>query len=110
PNMESARLDAGQATPAPAPLLGLDSAYWFKIIEAGILSLTALLIGLFVVRPLIGRMFGPQTAGAAPALFAQPIAGQLPAPEGQAIAAGGAQAALPAPKESMIDIQRIEGQ
>jgi flagellar M-ring protein FliF len=110
-NMPFAHLDVAEATPAPQPLLGLDSAYWFKIIEAGILSLTALLIGLFVVRPLIGRMFGPQAAGAVQALLVQPVAGQLPAPtEGQAIAASGAQAALPAPKETMIDIQRIEGQ
>ncbi|MBS0275753.1 MAG: flagellar M-ring protein FliF, partial [Proteobacteria bacterium] len=93
--------------------LGLDSAYWFKIIEAGILSLTALLIGLFVVRPLIGRMFGPQTAAAsAPALYVQPVAGQLAAPADAhaAVAAGGIQAALPAPAQSSIDISRIEGQ
>jgi len=109
-NMPFAHLDVADATPAPQPLLGLDSAYWFKIIEAAILSLTALLIGLFVVRPLIGRMFGPQNAAVA-ALMAQPVAGQLPAPaDGQVVAAGGAQAALPPPKESMIDIQRIEGQ
>jgi flagellar M-ring protein FliF len=109
-NMEFAHLDVADATPPPAPLLGLDSAYWFKIIEAAILSLTALLIGLFVVRPLIGRMFAPQGAGESNALLAaQQMAGQLPAP-GQAQAAGGSQIALPAPKESMIDISRIEGQ
>ncbi|HEY2033237.1 MAG TPA: flagellar basal-body MS-ring/collar protein FliF [Rhizomicrobium sp.] len=109
-NMPFAHLDVADATPAPKPLLGLDSAYWFKIIEAAILSLTALLIGLFVVRPLIGRMFGPQAAGSAVALFAQPVSGQLPALAESHAAAGGAQAALPAPKESMIDLQRIEGQ
>ncbi len=110
-NMPFAHLDIVDATPAPKPLLGLDSAYWFKIIEAGILSLTALLIGLFVVRPLIGRMFGPQTAGAVQALYAQPIAGQLSGPaDAQAAMAGGAQAALPAPTQSSIDISRIEGQ
>ena len=71
-------------------------------------KLLALLIGLFVVRPLVNRMFGPQAAGSATMLFAQPIAGQLPAPaDGQA---AHAQAALPPPKESMIDLQRIEGQ
>ena len=58
-NMEFARVDAGDATPAPKPLLGLDSAYWFKIIEAAIMCVTALLIGLFVARPLIARMFAP---------------------------------------------------
>jgi flagellar M-ring protein FliF len=109
-NMPFAHLDVADATPAPKPLLGLDSAYWFKIIEAAILSLTALLIGLFVVRPLINRMFGPQDPGTVTALLAQPVAGQLPAPEGQAVAASSAQTALPPPKESMIDIQRIEGQ
>ena len=34
-NMAFARVDAGDATPAPTPLLGLDGSYWFKIIEAG---------------------------------------------------------------------------
>jgi flagellar M-ring protein FliF len=112
-NMEFAHLDVADATPPPKPLLGLDSAYWFKIIEAAILSLTALLIGLFVVRPLINRMFAPQAAGESTALLAiQQVAGQLPAPgQMQAQAQGaGATMALPAPKESMIDISRIEGQ
>ncbi|HWA30114.1 MAG TPA: flagellar basal-body MS-ring/collar protein FliF [Rhizomicrobium sp.] len=113
-NMPFAHLDVAEATPAPKPLLGLDSAYWFKIIEAGILSLTALLLGFFVARPLIARMFGPQLAGSAATLLAQPVAGQLPAPAegGQATAAvaAGGTAALPPPKENMIDLQRIEGQ
>jgi flagellar M-ring protein FliF len=110
-NMEFAHLDVADATPAPAPLLGLDSAYWFKIIEAAILSLTALLIGLFVVRPLIARMFAPQVAGESTALFAaQQMAGQLPAPAGMQAQVAGGPMALPAPRESMIDISRIEGQ
>lgn len=109
-NMPFARIDSGIATPAPAPLLGFDSADWFKIIEAAILSLTALLIGLFVVRPLVNRMFAPLPMS----LPGQPaIAGQLAAPEHVAQAAasgGGSPAALPAPRESLIDISRIEGQ
>ena len=64
-NMAFARVDAGDATPAPKPLLGLDGAYWFKIIEAAILCVTALLIGLFVARPLIARMFAPNPPAAA---------------------------------------------
>lgn len=110
-NMAFARIDAGDATPAPAPLLGLDSSYWFKIIEAAILSLTALLIGLFVVRPLVNRMFAT-SAASAPQFAMQPIAGQLAAPQTQAgeVATAAEQRILPAPKESMIDIQRIEGQ
>ncbi|MGN6516206.1 MAG: flagellar basal-body MS-ring/collar protein FliF [Rhizomicrobium sp.] len=112
-NMPFAHLDVADATPAPKPLLGLDSAYWFKIIEAGILSLTALLLGLFVARPLIARMFGPQQAGSvALAQLVSPSAGQLTAPAeaGQAAISASGVAALPPPKESMIDISRIEGQ
>jgi flagellar M-ring protein FliF len=93
-NMAFARLDTGDATPAPKPLLGLDSAYWFKIIEAAILCLTALLIGLFVVRPLIHRMFAAQNGVAPGALGASPVAGALPAPPA---AAAAATPALPAP-------------
>ena len=61
-----------------APLLGLDGSDWFKIIEVAILSITALLIGFFVARPLIARMFAPVSYGPrrrSPA--GSPIAGQL---------------------------------
>jgi flagellar M-ring protein FliF len=109
-NMEFARLDTTAGVAAPAPFLGLDGAYWFKIIEAAILSVTALLIGLFVARPLITRMFAPnanftvtQVTGSAPA------AGQLAAPE----AAGGEAQPVPAlapPSQASFDVSRIEGQ
>jgi flagellar M-ring protein FliF len=107
-NMAFAHIDTGPVTPAAAPLLGMDSGQWFKIIEVAILSLTALLIGFFVARPLISRMFAPNAHG--PLLTApQPVAGQLSAPQA-AHQPGDAQASLPAPKESMIDITRIDGQ
>jgi flagellar M-ring protein FliF len=117
-NMAFARVEAGPVAPAPEPFLGLESAYWFKIIEAGILSLTALLIGFFIVRPLIRNMFAPVPAGGPHQLAAPQVAGQLPAPDGgggdggQAqIATNGAPAALPGPKDAaMIDVQRIDGQ
>jgi flagellar M-ring protein FliF len=108
-NMPFARIDAGPSTPAPTPFLGLDSADWFKIIEAAILSLTALLIGLFVVRPLIGRMFSPAVAPGATIALGHNPATQLQGP-GQGSEASGGHAALPAPRENMIDISRIEGQ
>ena len=104
-NMPFARIDAGPTTPAPTPLLGFDSSDWFKIIEVAILSLTALLIGFFVARPLIARMFAPAQYGQ---LAAPHIAGQLAAPATQT--ADGGQQSLPGPRENMIDIQRIEGQ
>jgi flagellar M-ring protein FliF len=113
-NMQFARMDDTVGTPAPKPLLGLDSAYWFKIIEAAIMCVTALLIGLFVAKPLINRMFTAQTAAGSGTLAianASPIAGVLAAPAAaQAPGAEGAQPiALPPPMPS-IDISRIDGQ
>jgi flagellar M-ring protein FliF len=115
-NMQFARVDAGEGTPAPKPLLGLDAAYWFKIIEAAIMCVTALLIGLFVARPLINRMFSPNAPARPVALLgASPVAGALPAPAavqpGGTIAtdASGQQIVLPAPQPG-IDLSRIEGQ
>ena len=111
-NMEFARVDAGDATPAPKPLLGLDSSYWFKIIEAAIMCVTALLIGLFVARPLIARMFAPNGPSTSPQPFqiggSAPSAGALPAPSA-AHHGNDAQPALPPPGPS-IDLSRIEGQ
>jgi len=109
-NMEFARIDGGQATPAPAPLLGLDPQDWFKIIEAGILSLTALLIALLVVRPLINRMFAPLAGAIAAATAPAQITNQSGEPTAAPAKPGEAPPALAPPKESMIDISRIEGQ
>jgi flagellar M-ring protein FliF len=128
-NMAFARMDAGAAEPEERPLLGLDSAYWFKIIEAAILCITALLIGLFVVRPLINRMFAAQN-GAVNMITAftgaSPVAGALPAPGAAAVP--GAQAmAMPAagilpapeagsstltavPRTTNIDLSQLDGQ
>jgi flagellar M-ring protein FliF len=107
-------MDDTAGTPAPKPLLGLDSSYWFKIIEAAIMCVTALLIGLFVAKPLINRMFAAQAlagGGAVAIANVSPVAGALPAPPQPAAAAEGAAqpAALPAPGPA-IDISRIDGQ
>ena len=110
-NMAFARIDGGQGTPAPQPFLGLDGSYWFKIIEAAILSITALIIGLFVMRPLIARMFGPLSLSVATA--GPLVAGQLPSPaagEAPQVDANGQPLALPSPVEAKIDISRIDGQ
>lgn len=115
-SMAFATIDTSAATPAPEPLLGLDGAMWFKIIEAGILSITALLIGLFVMRPLIARMFAPVSYSVQQVGQASAVAGQLSAPVAPApgdsspSATAQAPAALAPPRESMIDISRIEGQ
>jgi flagellar M-ring protein FliF len=111
-NMEFARVDATDATPPSKPLLGLDPSYWFKIIEAGIMCLTALLIGLFVARPLIARMFAPNPPGGQQFANSSLVAGALPAPGSapQQMDANGAPIALPAPAQSSIDISQIDGQ
>ena len=114
-NMAFARIEEAAGTEAPKPLLGLDSSYWFKIIEAAILCVTALLIGLFVAKPLINRMFAAQAAAGRTALGnVSPVAGALPAPAGAEAAApqhqeSAAPSALPSPKSS-IDVSRIDGQ
>jgi flagellar M-ring protein FliF len=112
-NMAFARIEEAAGTPAPKPLLGLDSSYWFKIIEAAILCLTALLIGLFVAKPLINRMFAAQmAAGSAPLALANasPVAGALPAPPGQATAPAQDSGLSLLPPSPSIDISRIDGQ
>ena len=108
-NMEFARLDTGPAEPEAAPMLGFETGDWIKIIEVAILSITALLLGLFVMRPLITRMFSP--AGML-AMTGQPTPAMIAAGggEAQAAQAAGGAPALPAPKENMIDVSRIEGQ
>ncbi len=101
-NMSFTRPDAGPAEPEAKPLLGLDSGMWFKIIEAAILCVTALLIGLFVVRPLISRMFAAQN-GAVNMIThftgASPVAGALPAPAAAGAPAAPGTPALAAPAD-----------
>ena len=115
-NMEFARMDTGDGTPPPAPLLGLDGQDWFKIIEVAILSLTALLIGFFVARPLITRMFSPMSITTT-TTSGSVVAGALPAPGGSAAASGtpqldasGQPLAIAPPQRSSIDISQFEGQ
>jgi flagellar M-ring protein FliF len=114
-SMAFAKIDTALATPAPTPLLGLDGAYWFKIIEAAIFAVTSLLIGFFVARPLIQRMFAPVSYALSQVPAGSPVAGQLPAPAAAVAASDPAAAPVPAaiappPRETMIDISRIEGQ
>ncbi len=109
-NMPFARVDTTVGTAAPTPLLGLDSASWFKIIQAGIFSLTALLIGLFVLRPLTKRMFAPLSGSTVTfsrtTLPSQAAAAQLPAPSDD----DANEPNVTNKVENMIDISRIEGQ
>lgn len=100
------------------PLLGIESAIWLKIAEVLILSVTALLVFLLVVKPMIRRLTTPPGAPEATGPAALPggqgapaIAHATPAPPGATaqIGAAPAQAALPR-RENMIDVSQIEGQ
>ena len=116
-NMRFAEPDATPGEEGTSePLLGIESAIWLKIAEILILSVTALLVFLLVVKPLIRRLTTPpgtpDAAGAtAPSAQGAPaIAHATPAPPGTAGQIGApAQAALPK-RENMIDISQIEGQ
>src|SRR5882724_925084 len=79
------------------------------------MCVTALLIGLFVAKPLINRMFAAQGAsGSGPTALANGsvVAGALPAPTGADQPTSFGQdgvPALPRPAPS-IDISQIDGQ
>jgi len=119
-NMPFARMEVAPGEAPSKPLLGLEPSYWFKIIEAAIMCLTALLIGLFVARPLIARMFAPNPPSQnqpTQLTGASPVAGMLPAPaQGQASGAAPADASAPAPllrvlpAQPGLDLSQIEGQ
>ena len=124
-NMRFADIDTGPEAPLPQTLMGLDSPTLFKLGQILILSITALLVFLLVVKPMIRRLTTPilqANSGApaaipapgaqgqsAPALTHQP--GEAPQAPQHAQAAGGSSQPMVMPKrESMIDISQIEGQ
>jgi flagellar M-ring protein FliF len=100
------------------PLLGIEAAIWFKLVEVVILSITALLVFLLVVKPLIRRLTTPLAAGPGGPTQAALEQGAPPAPQvagaqANASAQIGASpaAAMALPKrESAIDVSQIEGQ
>jgi flagellar M-ring protein FliF len=118
-NMQFAPVDMGPATPEAQPLLGIDSAVWLKLGEILILSITALLVGLLIVKPMIRRLTMPIGAPGVPALTnATAVQAALVQAAGEAAQPAQAQPQIaPEPtritiprRESMIDISQIEGQ
>jgi flagellar M-ring protein FliF len=122
-NMRFAEIDLGPDEPIAEPLMGLGSEIWFKLGQILILSVTALLIGLLIVKPMIRRLLTPPTGGmlvpatAGGGAVAAVVASDGSAPAQAQIAAGPTPqvAAAPAPlviprRESMIDVTQIEGQ
>lgn len=117
-NMRFAGVDVGPETPVAQPLLGLDTSIWFKLGEILILSITALLVGLLIVRPMIYRL----TAQNAPSgrMPTAQLPGQTSEQKAIAQAGGESQPQIAGPKgvpqlsapkqDSLIDINQIEGQ
>jgi flagellar M-ring protein FliF len=100
------------------PLLGMDSTMWFKLAQILILSITALLVFLLVVKPMIRRLMTPMGTPETARTTAIPAAQGAPAiaqaasaaqPSVAQVTAAPAAAALPR-RESMIDVSQIEGQ
>jgi flagellar M-ring protein FliF len=116
-NMQFATLDTGHEEPVAEPPLGIDGAIWFKLGEILILSVTALLVGFFIVKPMIRRLTAPilpegvaQLAGAG-AHVVQPGDAGMQAPAPAQIANTPQNTPLSAPRrDAMIDINQIEGQ
>src|SRR6185503_12872368 len=95
-NMQFAAIDvASDGTPAAEPLLGFGSEMWFKLGQILILSVTALLVFLLVVKPMIRRLTTPmaQAAGAAAGALQ---GGQSAAQAAIAAGDGSTQAGMPA--------------
>lgn len=116
-NMRFAGVEMGTAEPVSEPLLGIDSAVWFKIIQVLVLSVTALLVFLLVVRPMISRLTAPPRAADASggALPAPGMTGPAIVQQGAATAQGatavqGGQQQVIGQSASGIDVSQIDGQ
>ena len=113
-NMRFADIDTGPESAVAPAVLGLDSSALFKLAQILILSITALLVFLLVVRPMIRRLttpVAPVAGGAALPAPGTPGAPQLTHAPGEAQPQPQAAGAPLQPKrESMIDISQIDGQ
>jgi len=118
-NVRFASVDDGEGVAAASPLMGFDKNDIMRAAELGVLGIVAILMMLFIVRPLLrGAMGG---GGGPMAMLGGPQATRIVTnADGQPMQisvdpATGQQMALPAPGgvpelEAKIDIARIEGQ
>jgi flagellar M-ring protein FliF len=116
-NMRFADVDSGPESPVAEPMLGLDSSALFKLGQILILSITALLVFLLVVKPMIRRLttpVAPMAGGNALPAPGAPGAPQLTHGPGEAQQqpqqAGSSGQPVTPKRESMIDISQIDGQ
>jgi flagellar M-ring protein FliF len=117
-NVRFPTVDAGEGVTAANPLMGFDKNDIMRAAELGVLAIVALLMMLFIVRPLLkGAGSG---GGPAPMMIGGPGVTQVTtSASGQPMQVSvdpqtGQQLALPGPVsgelEQKIDIARIEGQ
>ena len=105
----------GEGVSASNPLTGFDKNDIMRVAELGILGVVALLLLLFVLRPLIRTAAaGVEAMGSLPAPMGSSVTRVTSVQEGGGhgyIESGGQPLALPGPDiEQKIDIARIEGQ
>jgi flagellar M-ring protein FliF len=116
-NMRFADIDGGPEAPVEQSLFGLDSSALFKLAQILILSITALLVFLLVVKPMIRRLttpLAPMAGGTALPAPGTPGATQLTHGPGEAQPqpqqTGSSGQPVTPKRESMIDISQIDGQ
>jgi flagellar M-ring protein FliF len=116
-NVKFPSADSSEGVTAANPLMGFDKNDIMRVAELGVLGIVALLMMLFIVRPLLKGALG---GGGPMAMLGGPPGAQIVmSPDGQPMQltvdpATGQQQMLPAPGneqlEQKIDIARIEGQ
>ena len=117
-NVRFPSADTGEGVTAASPLMGFDKNDIMRAAELVIMAIVAILLMLFIVRPLLKGAVGGGNGGVG--MLSGPQATHVVAgPDGQPMQisvdpATGQQIALPPPSpdglESKIDIARIEGQ
>ena len=117
-NVKFPSADSSEGVTAANPLMGFDKNDIMRAAELGVLGIVALLMMLFIVRPLLKGALGGG-GGPMAMLGGPPGAQMVMSPDGQPMQltvdpATGQQQMLPAPGneqlEQKIDIARIEGQ
>ena len=109
-NVRFPAADAAGGVEAANPLMGFDKNDIMRAVELGIIAIVAILLILFIVRPLLKS---PAGGRGLPALTSAGVTRLVTADGPMQVGADGQPLALPNPSndlEQRIDIARIEGQ
>jgi flagellar M-ring protein FliF len=118
-NVKFPTSEDGEGVTAASPLMGFDKNDIMRAAELGVMAIVAILMMLFIVRPLLRGALGGGAGGGQRALGGPGVTRMVTDADGQPMQitvdpATGQQMALPAPVneglEQKIDIARIEGQ